>query len=187
MSEIKGNSLVAINNWLVEHLKGKYFEFLSRMREPVARTLTDTRGWAWYPVAYLVEIYNKISEELGNDNGCKQVLDELGRYIAEADLANLSKDDCRFLPMPRVLARLPGLWSRCKNCGQLEVLKVDPKSGTAELVLTGCGGGPMHQEVVRAWLEKVMGLIGNCKLNLEGMSYPWEAGDEVYYWRVDWK
>jgi len=186
VAKIRGNSIAALNSWIVQQLKDQYPDFISDMRPQVARTLLAPQEWEWYPVEYLKEVYEDITRRMGSGDNAA-VLDQLGNFLAEADIENFPVSDLALLPMPRVLARVPGVWARYKNCGDFEVLSVDADRNSAELMLTECGSGLEHRKVITAWLEKLVGFMCQCRIEVQTQSYPWEDGGDAYYWKLKWK
>lgn len=186
MASVRGSAFVAINRWLSERLKrGGYQGFLSEMRRPVARVLSEGDVWSWYPVEYLTEIYEGIAAHLGNGNG--KVLENLGGAIADVELGGAPKTRLVLLPMPRVVARIPHLWSRFKDCGEFKVLSVDEGLKQAVLAISGYEGGPLHCFVTRTWLERVCGLLSSSRIKVRERSCRWKEGGDSCYWEVNWE
>jgi len=186
VASVRGSAFVAINRWLSERLKREgYRSFLSEMRTPVARVLSEGDVWSWYPVEYLTEVYEGIAAHLGNGNG--KVLENLGGAIADAELGGAPKTRLALLPMPRVVARIPYLWSRYKDCGEFKVLSVDERLKQAVLVISGYDGGPLHCFVTRTWLERVCGLLSGSKIKVRERSCRWSQGGDACHWEVTWE
>lgn len=186
MAGIRGSSLVSIKTWIAEQLGEGYEKFIESLRKPVRETLTEAQPWEWYSPRYLNEIYRAVSEKLSNENGSLRVLDNLGQFLGEDDLANARNRADTCLPVSRVMQLLPVLWSRYRDCGELEVSTVDEGNGIAEVTLVQCAGGEMHTEVVSAWIETVAGSMCECKVSAQGKLYPYPDGG-TYYWKVSWQ
>lgn len=186
MANIRGNSFVAIHSWIAKQLEGlDYRRFMTHMRPPVARSLSEAEGWAWYPLEYLTEIYEVITARLGHGNG--KVLGDLGEFIADSDMGGAPTSKTGLLPVPRVLARLPYMWSRYRDCGEFHVLSIDEKMMHAVLTLTGYEGGEMHCIVTRTWMEKVAELMSGHKVTVLERSCRWKEGGEACYWEITWE
>jgi len=187
LANVRGSAFVAINQWLSERLKSEgYRSFLSRMRPPVARVLSKGEGWSWYPLEYLSEVYEGIAAHLGNGNG--KVLENLGSAIADAELGGAPRSRLALIPMPRVVARIPYLWSRFKDCGEFKVLSVDERLRQAVLVISGYeGGSSLHCFVTRTWLQRVCGLLSGCKIRVRECSCRWKEGGEGCCWELSWE
>jgi len=185
LANVRGNSFITINQWLDEKLEDGYKRFISQMRPPVARVLSQGEGWSWYPLEYLTEVYESIAEHLGGGNG--KVLEDLGEALADADVGGAPKTRLALLPMPRVAARVPHLWSRFKDCGEFKVLSVDEKAKHAVLVLFDYEGGKLHCYVIRSWLEKICELLSGVKVKVKEKSCRWKEGGDGCYWEVTWK
>jgi len=186
VARIRGSSFVAINRWITDRLNGERYEgFLSRLREPVAHTLAEAEVWSWYSLEYLTEIFESVVEAFGGKNG--GILDELGGFLAEADLGGAPKTRLGRLPVPRALARLPYLWSKCKDCGEFHILSVDESARHAVLVLSYFDGGILHCSVIRAWLERITKLMSRNKITVREKSCRWKNGGNACYWEVTWE
>jgi hypothetical protein len=186
LANVRGNSFMTINQWLIELLQEVgYKKFISRMRPPVARVLSQGEGWSWYPIEYLTEVYEEITEHLGNGNG--RVLENLGRVLADADVGGGPKTRLSLIPMARVVARVPHLWSRFKDCGEFKTLSVDEHLKRAVLVLAGYEGGQLHCYVIGAWLERVCTLLSGRKVEVRERSCRWKEGGDGCYWEVSWE
>ncbi len=185
MAEIRGNAFVAISEWLVKRLKEDgYQRFLSEMRPPVAQVLSQREVWSWYPLEYLSEVYESIQSILGNGNG--KVLGELGEFVAVTDLGGAPKTKLGLLPLPRVIARFPYLWSRYKDCGEMEVVNIDEAGKKAELKLKDYGGDETHCNVTTAWLEKVSYLLSGVKVTAQETLCRWIKGGDACKWELSW-
>lgn len=186
MANVRGSAFVAINRWLSERLKREsYRSFLSEMRTPVARVLSEGEVWSWYPVEYLTEVYEGIAAHLGNGNG--KVLENLGGAIADAELGGAPKTRLTLLPMPRVVVRIPYLWSRYKDCGEFRVLSADERSRQATLSISGHEGGSLHCFVTRTWLQRVCELLSGSKVKVWERSCRWSQGGEACQWGISWE
>jgi len=181
MADIRGQSFITINNWLKQNLGDGYNRFISGLRPPVAKVISRTQEWEWYPSQYLAEIYTHITSNMGNIHGNLKPLSDLGKFLAELDLEQSSQVTHCF-PMDCIMERLPRLWQRFRSCGQLEVTSVDEEKKFAEIMLADCIAGPMHTEVTRAWIETAVGSMCECKITVNGQSYP----EDAYYWKISW-
>ncbi|MBD3286342.1 hypothetical protein GF338_08390, partial [candidate division WOR-3 bacterium] len=172
MASIRGATFSAINNWVNDKLNDlDYRRFLKGMRTPVARTLTKGEVWTWYPLEYLTEIYEYISAEVNHDQG--STLDEIGDFLANTDLAGGPKSKEALLPMPRVIPRLPGLWSRCRDCGELNVDIIDAGNKESTISLSDYDGSALHCKVNRAWLRQAGILLSGKKVSVREVLCRW--------------
>ncbi|MBN2378480.1 hypothetical protein JXM67_01580 [candidate division WOR-3 bacterium] len=186
MASIRGATFTAINSWINSSLSDNdYSELLRHMRAPVARTLTKSEVWTWYPLEYLTEIYECISTKMDLD--LENMLDEIGNHLASADLSGGPKSKEARLPMPRVIPRLPSLWTRCRDCGELRVDIIDAGKREALLSLANYDGTPLHCKVNRAWIENVCALLAGKAIAVEEDHCRWEKGGNVCKWVVSWK
>lgn len=186
MANIRGNSFVAIKQWLEQNLDDeRYHELIAGMRPSVGRSLDQAEGWTWYPLEYLTEIFEYLIDELGNGKPASLVT--LGEFIAENDLGGGPKTKTALLPMPRVIARLPGLWARTKDCGELLIESNDANHRKSVVKLVGYEGNAMHCTANMAWLDKVCKLLSGTEVKVKSTSCRWVAGGSSCTWEITWK
>ncbi|MBD3286536.1 hypothetical protein GF359_08190 [candidate division WOR-3 bacterium] len=186
MANIRGNTFVAVNEWMVKHLEGlRYERFMAKMRAPVARSLSRPEGWAWYPLEYLTEIYESIVQYLGN--GKPAPLIDIGVFLAETDLGGGPKSKTSLLPMSRILPRLSFLWARYKDCGEVNVEFIDEERSKALVSITGYDGNPDHCRVNGAWIERVCKLMSGREVKAEETTCRWKVGGNTCTWEVSWQ
>lgn len=186
MPGVRGNSFATINRWLGQNLSVEdYRELISSMRPPVTRILTKPEGWSWYPLEYLSEILLSLKDSKNLRNG--ETLDQLGRFLADEDMGGAPKTTTSFMPMPRVLPRVPFLWSRSMDCGDFNILLVSESENKASICLSGYDGGPMHCALIRAWLERTFELMSGGKVSVEETSCRYASGGNACHWEVSWE
>jgi len=186
MANIRGNTFVALNEWIMEHLKGERYEkFMSKMRSPVARSLSQPEGWAWYPLEYLTEVYESMVEYIGN--GKPAPLEEIGWFLAEVDMGGGPKSKAALLPMSRVLPRLSFLWARYKDCGELKVDLITEEKGKALVIISGYDGNIWHCMVNGSWIERVCKLMSGLDVSIKETTCRWKAGGQLCAWEVSWE
>lgn len=185
MAGVRGNSFATINRWLSRRLNGEdYDNLLSTMRRPVAAILTRPEGWSWYPLEYLSEILENIHSSIASVNG--EVIESLGSFLAEEDLGGTPKVNGSRLPMPRVLARIPFLWSRSMDCGDFTITFVSENENKASLLLSGYNGTTMHCALIRSWLCRCFELLSGCEVMVAETSCRYKNGGSDCHWDVHW-
>ncbi len=185
MAGVRGNSFATINRWLNHRLEGDdYDDLLSTMRQPVANILTRPDGWSWYPLEYLSEILENIHSSIASVNG--EVIGSLGCFLAEEDLGGSKVNGSR-LPMPRVLARIPFLWSRSMDCGDFSILLVSESENKASLCLSGYNGTTMHCELIRSWLKRCFELLSGCVVSVTETACRYKNNGSACHWDVSWE
>ena len=186
MPGIRGNSFATINRWLAHRLGGEdYDDLLSAMRQPVANILTRPDGWSWYPLEYLSEILENIHSSIESVNG--EALESLGSFLAEEDLGGgAPKVNGSRLPMPRVLVRIPYLWSRSMDCGDFSILLVSESENKASLCLSGYNGTTMHCALIRSWLKRCFELLSGAVVAVTETSCRHKNGGSACHWDVNW-
>ncbi|MBN2379431.1 hypothetical protein JXM67_06475 [candidate division WOR-3 bacterium] len=186
MANIRGNTFVALNEWMVKTLnQERYGKFMAKMRSPVARSLSRPEGWAWYPLEYLTEIYESIVEYLGN--GKPAPLEDIGKFLADIDLAGGPKSKAALLPISRVLPRLSFLWSRYKDCGDLDVELIDEDRRKALVTISGYDGNEMHCRVNGSWIGMVCKLMSGKDVVVKETTCRWKVGGNSCAWEVSWE
>lgn len=186
MTNVRGNAFYAINRWLSSRLNSEGYQvFLSRMREPVSRVLSSGEGWYWYPLEYLTEVFEGITSYLGDGNG--KVLEHLGMGLADEDAGGTSLTRLALLPMPRVVARIPYVWSKCRDAGEFRVVAVDEEERQAVIELRGYEGTRVHCCVNRAWLERMCRLMSGIKVQVAERACRHIEGGEACLWEISWK
>jgi hypothetical protein len=183
-SSIRGISMVAINNWVHQYLRDDYPRFLAQLRPVIARDLSRATEWEWYPAEHVAEIYQCISCNKTGPGKTREILDLLGRFLAETDWQ--ASPHANQLPLPRLLARLSFFWARFLDCGELKLVSIDKEAGTAEITLTGCACGPMHRDVTRTWIEQLLSHISESKVKIIDNRYSHQMTDS-FCWKVTWK
>jgi len=184
VSSIRGISMVAINSWIHQHLKDDYYRFLAGLRPIVARDLSRATGWEWYPAEHVAEIYQGITRSMATVARTEEILEQLGRFLAETDWQISTHST--LLPLPRLLARLGFFWARYLDCGELKLVSMVEQSRVAEISLTGCPCGPLHRDVTRAWIEQFLNRMSESEVKVIGNLYLHQDADS-YYWKVCWK
>ncbi len=185
MANVRGNFFIIINKWLTKKLsEDDYNELISTMRPPVVRVLSQGESWSWCPLEYLDEVYDGITAYMKETDA---VLGELGKALAEGDIGSSPKTRLALIPIVRVMARIPYLWSRLKDSGDFKTLSVDEKAKQAVLALSGYDGGKRHCAVIRTWLEKMCELLSGMNVTVKERSCRWEQGGDACYWEIGWE
>lgn len=186
MTNVRGNAFHAINRWLSNRLSSEGYEnFLSGMREPVAQVLSSGEGWYWYPLEYLTEVFDGITSYLGDGNG--KILDHLGSGMADEESGSAPKSRAALLPVPRVVARIPYVWSKCRDAGEFKVISLEEQNRKALLELSGYSGTRVHCCVNRAWLERICSLLSGANVHVVERSCQHIDGGESCTWEISWE
>ncbi len=152
----------------------------------VAKTLTQSESRFWYPLHHLTAIYEHIVDAVGK--GAKNVLEDLGAYIAEVDLGGILKPIVAFISLPRALGRTPYLWPKYDDSGEFKVLSIDTEGKNAELELADYDGGPLHCIIIRSWLHRGCELMGEKDVSVEETECKYHGGtDNSCRWSIKWK
>ncbi len=186
MAGVRGNSFATINRWLSKRLAGEdYDDLLANMRQPVAKILTRPEGWSWYPLEYLSEILENIHTSIASVNG--EEIESLGCFLAEEDLGGVPKVNGSRLPMPRVLARIPFLWSRSMDCGDFNIIQISESENKASLSLSGYNGGIMHCDLIRSWLKRCFELLSGAVVTVTESACRYKNAGSTCTWDISWE
>lgn len=154
------------------------------MPKDAAITHTKAESRYWYPLEHLNVIYQQIVTEIGK--GDPAVLEDVGAYIAEADLGGILKPIVAFLSIPRALGRSSFLWPRYDDSGDFKVLEVDGKDKRALLELADYEGGHLHCYIIRSWLKRGTELLGGKDVEVREVKCRWQDGGTSCRWELSW-
>lgn len=186
MASVRGNWFAAIQDmlkgWLTEE---DYREFISGMRSPVAHAVNHPQTWEWYPTEYLNEIYAGIHGMAAERDGA--IFEKMGSQLARAELGGAPKTRAALLPVPRVLARMSFLWSRCRDSGELSVTNLEPAKKRAEVEVSGFEESSHHLKVNQAWLAEVCRLLSGRRVKVTEFKSTHKAPARTCRWKISWE
>jgi len=186
MPNVRGNSFKTINRWITSRLtESEYDAFLKTMSDGISHTLTAAESRLWYPLTHLTSIYEHIVEVMGK--GRKELLEDLGTYIAEVDLGGILKPLISFVSIPRAISRAPFFWPRYDDSGEFKVISIEKGAKRAVLELQDYEGGPLHCVIIQSWLKKACQLLGGKNVRVREKVCRWKNGGNSCRWELIWE
>jgi hypothetical protein len=130
---------------------------LVRLPEEVRRPFLDAPAEPWVPLTVTSAVVDSVAAEIDE---CPEALVDRAIVMAtERTLTTVLRVLLRFTTNKALLARIPGLYRRTRNVGELRVVSVD--GGAAELVIEGWPDVPArHARLVAVNTETILKLIG---------------------------
>lgn len=153
---------------------------LARLPEEDRRRFVGANARSWVPLRITTAVTNAVAAEVGEDP--EGLVDRAIRRATERTLTTVWRMLFRLTSTAALVKRLPTLWARSRNVGEVEVVEVGDDHG--KIVLRGWPGRmPSRQARLFAVnLETALELLGR-----RDVTCHWKRTDDGAVYRLSWR